>query len=265
MGCSEKLYAIREVSELTGVKPVTLRAWQRRYNLVQPQRTEKGHRLYTDQDIALIKLIQSWLSKGVSIGKVKGLLEANMAPSGVGSEQSDYLEEVEPLLNALASLRRSKAESVINTVLKEYPLEVVESQFISPILSALESIKRAQRILQISLFTSLIVAKLESIIESENKAAKSGKCLLINCGDSRDIASRLWAAHLSDKSWNVTLMDNVEDVSGLVDINLADNYQALAIYSEKPLTEQQKSAIRQVQENFDGECFLSDVLNVTQD
>ena len=59
MGCSEKLYAIREVSELTGVKPVTLRAWQRRYNLVQPQRTEKGHRLYTDQDIALIKLIQT--------------------------------------------------------------------------------------------------------------------------------------------------------------------------------------------------------------
>ncbi|HAS6149831.1 TPA: MerR family transcriptional regulator, partial [Vibrio vulnificus] len=29
----EKWYAIREVSELTGVKPVTLRAWQRRYNL----------------------------------------------------------------------------------------------------------------------------------------------------------------------------------------------------------------------------------------
>ncbi|MCG6506952.1 MerR family transcriptional regulator, partial [Vibrio parahaemolyticus] len=50
MACEEKLYAIREVSEITGVKPVTLRAWQRRYNLVQPQRTAKGHRLYTDHD-----------------------------------------------------------------------------------------------------------------------------------------------------------------------------------------------------------------------
>ena len=51
MDCSqeEKLYAIRDVSDLTGVKPVTLRAWQRRYNLIQPQRTEKGHRLYANK------------------------------------------------------------------------------------------------------------------------------------------------------------------------------------------------------------------------
>ena len=51
MGCELKWYAIREVAELTGVKPVTLRAWQRRYNLIKPQRTDKGHRLYSEQDI----------------------------------------------------------------------------------------------------------------------------------------------------------------------------------------------------------------------
>ena len=70
MVCDEKRYAIREVAEITGVKPVTLRAWQRRYNLVQPDRTEKGHRLFTDQDIEMIRQIQSWLAKGVAIGKV---------------------------------------------------------------------------------------------------------------------------------------------------------------------------------------------------
>ena len=41
----EGSYPIREVSRLTGVNAVTLRAWQRRYGLVQPARTEKGHRL----------------------------------------------------------------------------------------------------------------------------------------------------------------------------------------------------------------------------
>lgn len=42
MVCDEKRYAIREVAEITGVKPVTLRAWQRRYNLVQPIVPRKG-------------------------------------------------------------------------------------------------------------------------------------------------------------------------------------------------------------------------------
>ncbi|OOE97942.1 hypothetical protein BZG79_15885, partial [Salinivibrio sp. MA427] len=37
---------ISQVAEQTGVNPVTLRAWQRRYGLLSPARTAKGHRLY---------------------------------------------------------------------------------------------------------------------------------------------------------------------------------------------------------------------------
>jgi DNA-binding transcriptional MerR regulator len=73
MDSKEKRYAIREVSAITGVKPVTLRAWQRRYHLVEPSRTEKGHRLYSEQDI---QQIQSWLAKGISIGNVAQLLQS---------------------------------------------------------------------------------------------------------------------------------------------------------------------------------------------
>ncbi|MBF4212988.1 MerR family DNA-binding transcriptional regulator, partial [Pseudomonas donghuensis] len=40
----EELFPIREVARLTGVNPVTLRAWERRYGLIQPTRTESGHR-----------------------------------------------------------------------------------------------------------------------------------------------------------------------------------------------------------------------------
>ncbi len=60
----EGIYPIREVSRLTGVNAVTLRAWQRRYGLVQPARTEKGHRLYSEQDIRQIGEILSWLERG---------------------------------------------------------------------------------------------------------------------------------------------------------------------------------------------------------
>jgi len=44
-------FPIRTVSELTGVNSVTLRAWERRYGLIQPVRKESGHRLYTRQHI----------------------------------------------------------------------------------------------------------------------------------------------------------------------------------------------------------------------
>ena len=60
------LYPIREVSRLTGVNSVTLRAWERRYGLIRPQRTPKGHRLYAQDDISRIERILQWLNRGHS-------------------------------------------------------------------------------------------------------------------------------------------------------------------------------------------------------
>ncbi len=42
------LYTIGEVALLCDINPVTLRAWQRRYGLLKPQRTDGGHRLFND-------------------------------------------------------------------------------------------------------------------------------------------------------------------------------------------------------------------------
>lgn len=58
---------IREVTRLTGVHPVTLRAWERRYGLVVPQRTGKGHRLYSEEQVERIRRILVWLERGVAI------------------------------------------------------------------------------------------------------------------------------------------------------------------------------------------------------
>ena len=48
---------IRTVADLTGINPVTLRAWERRYGLIQPTRTESGHRLYSMRDVEAVREI----------------------------------------------------------------------------------------------------------------------------------------------------------------------------------------------------------------
>ncbi|MCV5689235.1 MerR family transcriptional regulator, partial [Escherichia coli] len=88
---------------------------------------EKGHRLYRQQDLDTIREVQSWLAKGISIGKVKGLL-GKSADVEVKSEVRT-LEEVENMLLALSTLNRGKAESLLASVLREYPLKLVIDQF----------------------------------------------------------------------------------------------------------------------------------------
>jgi len=54
---SEKLYTIGTVSRLTGVGSITLRAWERRYELIHPVRKDSGHRLFTRKNIDQIKTL----------------------------------------------------------------------------------------------------------------------------------------------------------------------------------------------------------------
>ena len=55
---------IRTIASLTGVSAVTLRAWERRYGLVRPSRTPKGHRLYSHQHVERIRRVLALVERG---------------------------------------------------------------------------------------------------------------------------------------------------------------------------------------------------------
>ncbi|MDX1265991.1 MAG: MerR family transcriptional regulator [Oceanisphaera sp.] len=135
---SEPLYPIRDVSRMTGINPVTLRAWQRRYGLLKPARTEKGHRLYSDDDIALIRQILHWVDQGVSIGQVKGLL-AEPAPEASGS---NWEQAQERLMTAAQQLNLGRLEAELLELTSLYPAELVLRRVVEPWLLALARLQR---------------------------------------------------------------------------------------------------------------------------
>ena len=66
-------YLIKTVSKRSGVKSDLVRAWERRYQAVTPVRTSGGHRVYTDQDIARLKLLNQATNNGHSISQIAQL------------------------------------------------------------------------------------------------------------------------------------------------------------------------------------------------
>ncbi len=65
-------YPIRAVSKMTGIGIDTLRAWERRYGAVTPTRDDRG-RMYTEADVARLRLLNRSIEQGHSIGRVAGL------------------------------------------------------------------------------------------------------------------------------------------------------------------------------------------------
>ena len=70
-------YPIRTVAKLTGLTLDTLRAWERRYGAVVPDRDDRG-RCYNDAHVERLRLLRSVVEAGNSIGRVAGLPDAEL-------------------------------------------------------------------------------------------------------------------------------------------------------------------------------------------
>jgi len=66
---SQGPYKVGTMAKLTGLSPAVLRAWERRYGLLHPERGPGGQRLYTDQDLLVLRRVRQLLDEGRSIGE----------------------------------------------------------------------------------------------------------------------------------------------------------------------------------------------------
>ncbi|WP_148255245.1 MerR family transcriptional regulator [Aidingimonas lacisalsi] len=132
------LYPIREVSRLTGVNSVTLRAWERRYGLIQPQRTPKGHRLYARDDIERIEQILQWLNRGVPVSQVRELLDQPQAVETPEPAAGDWPSQRQQLIAALEAYDLSRLDSLFNQCMALYPLATCLNELFKPIVETLE-------------------------------------------------------------------------------------------------------------------------------
>ena len=60
------MYTIKRAAELTGISVATLRAWERRYGVVSPKRSEGGYRLYGPEDVRALAIMNSLVTEGWS-------------------------------------------------------------------------------------------------------------------------------------------------------------------------------------------------------
>lgn len=141
------VYNLKVVLKETGLKADILRAWERRYDLPKPQRTQGGHRLYSEYDIETIKWLRARQAEGLSISRAvelwKELIQAGSDPlfqySPLStSPQPERLPASGTSINILrqewldANLAFDdlKADEILNQAFAIYPVETVCTEII---------------------------------------------------------------------------------------------------------------------------------------
>ncbi|MFY0757781.1 MerR family transcriptional regulator [Metabacillus dongyingensis] len=132
MSSQEGKYNIKAVSKMLGIQPGTLRAWERRYNMIAPVRNDSGHRLYTEEHIKILKWLITKVNKGFTISQAVNLLEnTNLSSEGpiavsASSESPDHaLDLMEELLFALLSFDENQAHELLNKAFSLFSIDKV--------------------------------------------------------------------------------------------------------------------------------------------
>ncbi len=138
-------YNLRAVVQRTGLKPDTLRAWERRYGLPVPNRTEGGHRVYSEADVQCLLWLIARQEEGMNISQAAKLwqtleeegqiLSVNESPmtqsrqveqSGYESTRGGVIEDLRHhWIEACSTFNEREAEIVMAQAFALYPAETV--------------------------------------------------------------------------------------------------------------------------------------------
>lgn len=123
---SEYKYPIKVVSQMTGLSVHVIRAWEKRYNVVEPDRTDTNRRLYSEEDIEKLRLLNDASHLGHNIGSLAALTLSEL--KNLLAKEKSNLSETKVGLNSSSSVNRVEEilTECIETV-KDYDAKKLES------------------------------------------------------------------------------------------------------------------------------------------
>ena len=219
-------YLISTVSKRSGVKSDLVRAWERRYQAVTPTRTAGGHRVYTDQDIARLKLLNQATSNGHSISQIaqfslddlKNLLknEPGAIPQpliGIKPSAIDrvYLAEdyIEKCYAAVLAFDAKRLESHFENAIVELGSEAFIEHLLSPLLTQIGERWKTGELRPVhEHMTSSVIRSLTYILRNNNPVSANAPRMIVSTplGQLHELGALLAAIMAELSGWQVTYL-----------------------------------------------------------
>ncbi|HET9121203.1 MAG TPA: B12-binding domain-containing protein [Solirubrobacterales bacterium] len=231
------LVRIGELSRRTGVGVDSLRAWERRYGLLRPQRSPGGFRLYGAEDEERVSAMKALIESGVSAAEA-----ARLAGSGptdairpAGEEGSDHAQR---LAAALSRFDEADANAILDDAIARFTVDGVVSLVLLPVLHEIGT--RWERgdvsVAEEHFATALLRGRMLAL--GRNWGGGTGPLALLACppGEQHDLGLIAFGLVLRERGWRIALLGGdtpIETISDAV-TKLAPDVVVLAAVTPQP-------------------------------
>lgn len=201
---------IGELGRRVGVSPELLRAWERRYDLLRPDRSPGGFRLYSDTDVERIRVMKEHLGRGLSAAEAARLARAG-EPQVAGesvADRGELVAERDALRESLDRFDEVGAHIALDRLLSTFTVEAVLGDVVIPVLHELgDRWERGEATVAQEHFASnLLRGRLLGLARSWDRG--SGPRALLACppNELHDFGLVVFGLGLRARGWRITFL-----------------------------------------------------------
>lgn len=254
----EEYYNINDLEKLTGIKAHTIRIWEKRYNLLEPKRTETNIRYYTANDLKKLLNISILNKNGIKISRISELKddEINEKVIEYTTRNSDVEDQVQALIMAMFNLNLQKFEKLLTVSYINRGFERTYIDIISPFLTKVGllwqtgTISPVQEHFAAHVIRRKLLVAIDGLLASYNEKSKN-YILFLPEGEQHEI-SMLYAYYLLKKnSQHVTYLGTSVPFKSIDELNSFHKADYLITsFTSAYSTEQVSAYIKILSERF---------------
>lgn len=251
-------YSIKDLENFTGIKAHTIRMWEKRYSIVEPQRTCTNIRFYNDDDLRKLLNISILNRNGIKISKIMNFSDEVICEKvlNFSFSRGEIEGQIESLVVAMIDLDESKFEKVFNTAVINYGFEETVLKLMYPfferigVLWQIGSINPAQEHFISNLLRQKLIVAVDGISNSMNGTSKSF-LLFLPEGEHHELGLLFYHYIIRKYRNNVYYLGETVPMSALFEISRSKNFDyLLTSISTSPGHDQIEEYINQLSENF---------------
>jgi MerR family transcriptional regulator, light-induced transcriptional regulator len=228
------LFRIGELSRRSGVSPELLRAWERRYALLQPTRSPGGLRLYTAGDVERVETMRQHLAAGLAAAEAAALalrfeqesVEDSPPPSAARAE----------LATALAAFDETAAHAVVDTLLARMSLDALLRDVIVPYLHELgDRWERGEvSVAQEHFASSVLRGRLLGLARGWGRGLGPRVVLACAPGEQHDLGLIAFGLALRARGWRIVYLGADTPLASVADAARACDPQFVVVSAVGP-------------------------------